>query len=314
MQRLLAPLFAVLLVVPPLPSEPAATGPVATEVLEYVSDFLCFTGGDDQGRVAFAFDANRGRKGERFQAEHFGALWVEGRGWVELKGTGEFEDPDQRFRELPSSPAWQVEGDAAAGISVVSESNGLELRVDPLSIVTRRSLEGASFDTGSTRASLRLGERELEGVVTYEYCFLPDINPLAKTYTDLFGDGFHGVYAVVGQPAGGEPLRFHDSGGRLEPLILSRDGFVGGGEQAQRVEEARFRISNRSLGGFFRWPGRYRVDWGEPESGPRFDLRIKDRKTLFNYVFGGVAVAIVDGALTRDGAEQPVFGFALIVR
>src|SRR3989454_1248443 len=46
----------------------------STSTLIYVSDYFSFVGADQEGRVAFALDNNRGRDGEAFQAEHFVVL------------------------------------------------------------------------------------------------------------------------------------------------------------------------------------------------------------------------------------------------
>ncbi|QDU68356.1 hypothetical protein [Engelhardtia mirabilis] len=307
---------------PAAPAAGAAPGPAASATdLEYLSDFFCFAGGDEKGRVVFAFDANRGRKGTEEQAEYFAVLWVEGDGWRKLSGTGDLAGTDVSYESIPSTASFAVTGTALAGITVASPPNGLELVAQPIEI--RRSSEdaGARFDTGSSRASLTLGERRFEGRVSYEFCHLPDKNPLVKTYTDLFGDGYHGVYAFVGEAATADDLRFHRSGGTLRPLVGRFAGFATRGAQTLAVTgEPAFKISNLSLGGFFRWPGRYRASWNVPAAenasptAVAFDVRLKDRETLVNYVFGGVAVAIVDGSVTRDGVEQPAFGLALIVR
>jgi hypothetical protein len=324
--------------VPPSAVPPSAVPPSAVaqgRALEYVSDFFCFVGGDELGRAVFAFDVNRGRQGERTQAEYFAALWVEGQGWRELEGTGQFRDPEQRFYELPSTATFQLSGWAADGLTVESAANQLGLRVEPVVRHTRSRRGQAVFSSGSSAGELRLGERRIQGRVSYEYCFLPDRNPLVKTYTDLFGDGYHGLYGVVGATSSGADLRFHQTGGWLEPLVAARDGFLRRDGSTERIAGASFEIADKRLGGFFRWPGRYRVGWSPPqpeEPGPvppepapegsaapasaprRLDVALRDRETILNYVFGGVAVAIAEGELIQGEQREAVFGLALIVR
>jgi hypothetical protein len=45
-----------------------------------------------------------------------------------------------------------------------------------------------------------------------------------------------------------------------------------------------------------------------------FDLRVRQRETVINYVFGGVAVAVVEGTGRVDGTDVALYGLALIVR
>ncbi len=62
-------------------------GTAAFARLAYYSDYFSFVGQDEQGWVAFALDTNRGQDGDAYQAEHFIAFFVEGRGWVQLEGS-----------------------------------------------------------------------------------------------------------------------------------------------------------------------------------------------------------------------------------
>lgn len=314
----------------PLAAAPETMGPAAnpgsskeeTE-LEYLSDFLCFVGGDGEGRVLLAVDLNRGRKGQRFDGEQFVALHVEGQGWLEVGGRSDLKV--ENLEQLPDSARWEVSGDRQTGFRLVCAERALEFSTGRLDAVALHSQDNDLFSTGAGTGSLRLGERVIPGVVHHEYCFLRGINPLAKTYTDLFGDGFHGLYCSVGLGAEAGALRLHKSGGRLEPLILRQSGFEKSAAGRTRLDLGRLRISDWDLGGFFRWPGRYRLDWTRPSDkaavghdGQRetlsFDLRVRQRETVINYVFGGVAVAVVEGTGRVDGADVALYGLALIVR
>ena len=283
------------------------------EALEYISDFFCFVGADEVGKVAFAFDVNRGREGDDYQAQTIANLWVDGEGWRDFGGMSEFDDPEDRFYELPSSERWSLEGWTSSGVTVRSERDGIELEVEAITTHTKNKRGLAVFTSGASAGTLRLGEREIRGRVSHEYCFLSDMNPLVKRYTDLFGDGYDGIYAVLGDASSGRDLRFHESGGRLEPLIRTRDGFVATGQEAARIEDARFEVSDKSFG-LIRWPGRYRASWTEDGVECACDLRIRDRETLLNVLIVGVAVGIVEGTYARGGEREDVFGLALIVR
>jgi hypothetical protein len=290
---------------------------------EYLSDFLVFVGGDAQGRLLLAIDFNRGRKSERLRGEQFVALHVEGQGWQEVGGRSDLTIGD--LQELPGSPDWTVAGDRQEGFRVTGVKRGIELTTGRLDAVAIHSRASDLFSTGTGSGTLRFGERNLTGVVHHEYCFLRGINPLFKTYTDLFGDGFHGLYLSFGEGEQKSALRLHQSGGRLEPLILRQSGFERSAAGSSRLDLGRLRISDWSLGGLFRWPGRYRLDWRRPVEAEqvgsdagraelRFDLKVRQRETVINYVFGGVAVAVLDGTTVVDGQAYPTYGLALIVR
>jgi hypothetical protein len=304
--------------------EPSALTPGLAEAeLEYLSDFLCFVGGDASGRVLLAVDLNRGRNGKKLEGEQFVALHVEGQGWLEVGGKSDLKV--DALEALPDSGRWEVSGERQSGFRLVCPERELDFSTGRLDAVALHSQNNDLFSTGAGTGTLRLGKRTIAGIVHHEYCFLRGINPLAKTYTDLFGDGFHGLYCSVGLGAEASTLRLHKSGGRLEPLILRQNGFEKSGQGSTRLDLGRLRISDWSLGGFFRWPGRYRLDWTRPtESGQlghdgqrstlSFDLRVRQRETVVNYVFGGVAVAIVEGTARVDGQDVAIYGLALIVR
>jgi len=292
-----------------------------TQRYEYLSDFAVFVGrevGTDKGLV-LAFDANRGRDREKYAAEHFAVLWVEGKGWVELDVTATFAGAAEQFdatysAPLPSTERVKVTGTAATGLSLEIAKHGLRLAAEPCVVETDQRHKRDGFVTGSSAGTLRYGEREFVGIVHHEFTYLAGVNPLAKTYTDLFGDGFHSVYGLVGT---GGALRVHRSGGRLEPLIGTHSGFYAEDAAARgagALAGLKLETSKKSLGGLFRWPGRYKTNATLGERKVALQVDLKDRETLINYVFGGVAIAIVKGEVTVDGDKQPVLGFSLIVR
>lgn len=308
-------LTSSLLLAPPLPVTLEAN---RDEEISYVSDFLVFAGADADGRVLFAFDANRGNEGEKYQAEHFQRLWVEGEGWSTLPGEEELAVED--MWELPSSKEWQISGDTAEGFQLACASREFELRTEPLADRTWRELEGDIFSTAAGSATLTIGERELRGHVHHEFCFLVDRNPLVKTYTDLFGDGFHGVYAIVGEGENVRPFKYHRTGGTLRGLLKRSDGYTPEESASgwSRIPANDFDASDWDLAGFFSWPGRYAASWavGEDESALQrsFRLSLRQREVVANYVIAGLAVNVVEGTINLTGKPEPVFGMALIVR
>lgn len=291
---------------------------VSEESLSYVSDFVVFAGADEAGKVLFAFDANRGAEGDSAQAEHFQRLWIEGEGWSTLPGEGDVAV--EEMWSLPCSDFWKLTGSAAAGLELSCEEAKLTLEVAPLEDRTWRELDGDIFATGAATATLTLNERAIRGHVLHEYCYLSSRNPLAKTYTDLFGDGFHGVYAIVGEGENLRPFKYHRTGGTLRGLLKRSDGFApaNSAEGWQRLPVNTFEASDWDLAGFFSWPGRYQVEWseGEGETAARrsFDVRLRKREVVANYVIAGLAVNVLEGTIDLSGTPEPMFGLALVVR
>jgi hypothetical protein len=308
-----------------VPALPAGELPRDTsQRFEYLSDFFVFVGREqgaepNMGKgLVLAFDANRGRDRAKFDAEHFAVLWVEDRGWVELDVTGTFAGAEEHFvrtfaAPLPSTDRATLTGTGASGLALELPKVALRLTAEPTVVEADQRHARDGFVTGSSAGMLTLGDRTFVGVVHHEFTYLAGINPLAKTYTDLFGDGFHSVYALVGEDGA---LRQHRSGGRLEPLIGEHSGYYvapGATRGEGRLEGLSLSTSKKSLGGLFRWPGRYETKskLGDRALSLRVDL--KDRESLINYVFGGVAIAIAKGELTEGGVKRPVLGFSLIV-
>lgn len=318
----------------PMPQDSLPQGALERDTsqrYEYLSDFFVFVGREvsvDPARMGpgtglvFAFDANRGRDREKFEAEHFGVLWVEGRGWIDLDTTTSVPGTSGHFSAvfgapLPSSERAQLTGTAASGLVLEVQKVELVMKAEPMVIETDRRHGRDAFVTGSSAGTLRLGAREFVGVVHQEFTYLAGINPLAKTYTDLFGDAFHSVYALVGERSA---LRMHRSGGRLEPLIGRHSGYLVAGEASRgsgELAELDLETAKKSLGGLFRWPGRYKTSWTSTVDGKTqkrtLQVDLKHRDTLINYVFGGVAIAIAQGEYGEGAAKESVLGFALIV-
>jgi len=298
---------------------------------EYLSDFFVFVGREVTAEetstapgkgLVLAFDANRGRDREKFAAEHFGVLWVEGRGWIDMDTTTSLPGTSEHFSAvfgapLPSSERALVTGTAASGLVLAMSKVELVLKADPMVIETDRRHGSDAFVTGSSKGVLTFGALEFIGVVHQEFTYLAGINPLAKTYTDLFGDAFHSVYALVGERGA---LRIHRSGGRLEPLIGRHSGYLVPDEAARgsgELSNLELETAKKSLGGLFRWPGRYKTSWESTVEGKSekrsLQVDLKHRDTLINYVFGGVAIAIAQGEYGEGAAKESVLGFALIV-
>lgn len=81
----------------------AKTGDSDSIALSYYSDYISFVGSDSQGHVAFALDTNRGQDGKEFQAEHFAVLHDEQKGWIEVIGSGSYNNVHHELKSIPDS-------------------------------------------------------------------------------------------------------------------------------------------------------------------------------------------------------------------
>lgn len=308
----------------------AAPQAAAETRYEYRSDFVSFVGRDERGRVAFALDTNRGRDRESFQAEHFGVLYAEGAGWVELAGNGEVPNEKKELAAITSSKHYAYSGTPTSGLVIAGKTNELVLTIEPFTVHTHRERKSATFDTGSATATLTWKGRTLVGRAIWEGCYLPDTNLIADPDMDFFGDGWHGLYAVVEPRAdaakvGGPKadtanstlgdLRLHLADGDVSKLVLPQQGFLQLDGDARLAKKLEFTPSDWSQGsGFFRWPARWRANWLDREKPLKVDLALVDREVILTWVVGGFAVAIAKGELVIDGVKHEVWGLAQIIR
>lgn len=300
------------------PQAPAADpDPIAAAKQVYTSDLIVFLGGDSAGRAIFALDTNRGRDGREHQAEHFGILHVEGRGWVELAGNGEYPNPKAMLDGLPDSAAYRFSGTPKTGWTIEGAGNSdgpdLKLTVEPLIERTRSTLGSEEFVTASAAAVLTLGSRSLRGQAIHEWTRLLDKNLITDPDTDTFGDGWHGAYLTVGERG---LLRAHLTDGDVRKLLRKRSGFYvddkGAGKAMDRL---RFEPGGWSQGrGLFRWPTRWSLNWDDDGKPASAELSIAQRETILNWGVGAFAVAIVEGSVEIDGRESRVYGLGQILR
>ncbi len=181
---------------------PRAATPQSREFpLAYASDYFSFVGADEQGRVAFALDNNRGRDAGAWQAEHFVVLHEEREGWIEVEGNGAYDNAKQELIAIPDSQFFEFRGTALTGLTITSHPNHLTLRMDPIPIRVARSDDEARFWMGSAPAVMEWAGRIVKGRVIYEYLFMPNFNRLTRTYFGLWKE-FQGFYVSIAHKGG----------------------------------------------------------------------------------------------------------------
>ncbi len=279
--------------------------------LIYVSDYFSFVGQDDQGHVAFALDNNRGRDGDRYQAEHFLVLHEEGHGWVKLDGNGFFDNREHGLRTIPDSPFFSFDGSPRAGMTITSAINRLTLRIDAIPQRTGNRHQGAVTWMGSAPAVLTWKDRTLQGRVIYEYVMMPNFNRLTRTYWGMWKE-FQGLYLSAGGT--GDVYLHSQRSERIAPLVGMLAGFAAFNEASLPMRDLNVDILDRDWAfGFYRWPTAWRVTWTGPQGPAVLTLTQTDRRGIGNWVIGGFSMGIVRGEFVYGGATLEIYGLAELI-
>lgn len=279
--------------------------------LIYVSDYFSFVGADNQGHVAFALDNNRGRDGEKYQAEHFLVLYDERQGWITLSGNGLYENTKHELKGIPGSPFFSFEGSPRSGLTIVSEGDELTLRIEPIPERTGNRHDGAVTWMGSAAAVLTWKGRVIPGRVIFEYVMMPEFNRLTRTYWGIWKE-FQGLY-LLADPM--NDLYVHSQlSERMAPLIGTLTGFAAFGEDTESLRDLKFEVLNRELAlGFYRWPTAWRITWTGPKGPATLLLSQISRKAIGGWGIGGFSMSIVTGELTYAGKTTVIYGLGELI-
>lgn len=278
----------------------------------YASDFFVFIGECEGQRAVFAADFNRGKQGSALQNEQWFVLHIEKQGWVELPGAGEYRGEGAQPLALQGSPEYRLKGDDREGWSLLGGERHPGLVTQALQPRSQQVLPKGYFARSSGPATLTWKQRSYRGAALREVTLLPGMNLIRDPDASLFGDGWNGLYALRGSGDKAEMLVFHQVGGELKALLQPQTGFLASTPQVS-LADGKFRADRwEQAAGFFRWPGRWRVD-PLPGKGS-LEVALEERDTLVNWVVGGACVAIARGEATIDGSKQPVYGLSQVVR
>lgn len=273
----------------------------------YVSDYISFVGSDDQGRVAFALDANRGRDGDEYQAERFVVMHDEHAGWIELAGDGEYENTHNQLVDIPDSRDFRFTGSPDEGLTLESPTNDLTLTVAAVPERIRQGGDGL-FRMGSAAATLQWQGRTIDGRVIYEGLARTGVNRLSGISFGSSSGRFQGLYLRVGD---GDDFYIHHRERDGEIEVISFATFNG---QTMHPEEIEFEVEDvRQAPGFYRWPTAWTVRF-EGENGPAtLTAELHSRNLIVTWILGGFAMGIVEGTLEYDGRRMPVYGFGELI-
>lgn len=282
-----------------------------TVKLCYYSDYFSFIGRDEQGRVAFALDNNRGRDGDRYQAEHFAVLHDEKTGWQDVPGSGPYENVSKQLVTIPDSPYFSFRGNSEKGLMITGGKDGLIFTIEPIHMHVASKMGLAEYRLGSAAATLIWHGRALKGRVIYEYLFVPAYNRLTRRYAGGFDD-FHGIYASVGND--GDLYIHRQRSEYFHPLIEKEDGFLFLNGEGRRMTAILTRVPSRSFAwGFYRWPASWEGSFEAGKKRYEFELDLSERKTVLNWVIGGFSMGIVTGKLIAAGETRQLYGLGELI-
>jgi hypothetical protein len=260
--------------------------------------------------VAFAIDNNRGKDGEKYQAEHFLVLHDEREGWVGLLGNGKYENKNRELVTIPDSPYFAIEGSANKGFVIKGRENDLTFATEPMTMtLSRRSDEGL-YEMGSSDAALKWKGRTIKGRVIYEYLVKPGFNRLARINWSV-GKNFRGLYLLV---SGTGDMYFHHRGGKPSSITLPQDGFLvlNGKSRVLPFSEVQATRSRQALGIYrwtLAWEGKVQLE-GKSAS---ISIETLDFKVINGWIIGGFAMGIVKGTLEVDGKRYTLYGFSELI-
>jgi len=292
-------------------NDPAKTRNAVETSVVYVSDYFSFIGKDEHGHVALALDNNRGKDDEAYQAEHFAMLHDERHGWIEMQGSGAYDNLAKELLSIPDSSAFQFHGIPEAGLTIISEPNSLSLTISAIPRSYTRTHDGGEMWMGSAPATLQWNDRTLVGRVIYEYLMIPDFNRLSRTYWGLWNE-FQGLYLSLD---GEGDLYVHSQhSDMLAPLVGTLDGFVSLQEMPQRFQVLQLTpLSFKQGFGFYRWPTGWAIRWMTTQGSGTLQLELSEFHPVANWVIGGFAMGIVQGTATYRGKTFPVYGLVELI-
>ncbi len=279
--------------------------------LIYVSDYYSFVGEDDQGHVALAIDTNRGKDGETYQAEHFVVFHDEHQGWIDIQGSGSYENVGKDVLSIPDSSAFQFQGDTEFGVTIESQLNDLTLTTSPIIRSLHRNHNGGEMWMGSASATLQWADRTLKGRVIYEYLMIPDFNRLSRTYWGLWKE-YQGFYLSL--QGGGDLYVHHQRSEMLTPLIGELDGFLSIEGKSERFQILQLTPLKFSQGlGFYQWPMEWAFRWMTAQGRGAVQLELSQFRRIASWVMGGFAMGIVQGEVSYQGKSYQIYGLVELI-
>ncbi len=292
----------------------------ATEKLAYYSDYFSFIGQDEKGYLLFALDSSRGVDEGDFQAEHFGVLYDQSQGWIDLVGTGEYPNYRGNLEKIPDSTAFQFSGRPATGVTVLSRINDLRLEINPLTTRLEDNSGARRQNWGNAAAVVYWQGRVIPGRVIYEGLSYHNWNSLSRRDSDN-RDNYQGFYLAIQEdtPSAWQDLYLRAEG---RNKFLHSKGFIDTRVDQVSIFSPDLEISRKGWAlGFYRWSKGWRMNLQQAATSKGLDppfaslvLNQVSRKNISNWAIGGFAMSVVEGTLEIDGRQSKVLGFAELIK
>ncbi len=293
---------------------------LAADSLAYYSDYFSFIGQDEKGYILFALDSNRGVDGDEFQAEHFGVLYDQNQGWIDLVGTGEYANPRGVLTKIPDSTGFQFSGRPENGVTILSRVNDLRLEINPLTTRLEENSGERRQKWGNAAAVLYWQGRIVPGRVIYEGLTHHNWNRLSRTYSGTW-DNFQGFYLAVmeGSPSAWQDLYLRSEG---KKKTLHSKGFLDIHSELTNIFSPDLEVTKKGWAlGFYRWSKGWQMNLQRAATSKGLDppfaaLELKQisRNNVSNWVIGGFAMSVIEGTLEINGRQSKVLGFAELIK
>ncbi|MCF6178541.1 MAG: hypothetical protein L3J63_04005 [Geopsychrobacter sp.] len=292
----------------------------ASKSLDYYSDYFSFIGQDEQGFVIFALDNNRGGDEGDYRAEHFGILYDQHQGWIDLVGIGEYQNPLRILSTIPDSTAFKFSGHPNSGIRIQSRINDLRLEINPLKIQLEEITKNRNQKWGNAAAVLYWQGRTIPGRVIYEGLRQENWNHLTHRYSNDW-DNLQGFYLALqnGHPDSWQDIFLRAEGKKQD---LKTRGFVDTGQVQAEISAQDLKVNRKSWAlGFYRWPKGWQMHLKPTPSAtlqdplsPLLRLNQVSRQNISNRLIGGFAMSVVSGTIEIDGRSSRVLGLVELIK
>lgn len=305
---LLAGLFSLLWLTPLLAADPG-----------FYSDTFTFVGQDETGYTLFSLENNRGRENNNIRAEHRGVLFDQFRGWINLVGTGAYENPTAELETIPDSPMFRFASSKVGGLTIRSRANDLVLKLNPLAIRMSDAHDGEQREWGSAAALLSWQGRNIPGRVIYKRRVQqgwPSTGDSASSW-----EGFQGFSLAVKSGAASSWQDIYLQSEELKKRQRTR-GFIDAGRRQANLIAPDLKVTEKSWAwGLYRWNRAWTMSLQQVQADgmtfPPFahlQLNQVSRVNRSNWVLGGVALSVVEGTIEINSQQIPVLGLVEQVR
>lgn len=274
---------------------------------ELRSEYVVFAGKDKAGKVVFA--VNTAWMGSRERARRKAYMYVQGKGWVRLKGNGVVNKVlGQEVVGDGSTEHFKFGKDEKHVLTVKSDVNGLFLRVNELNSMFAEGKQGRGIEATCGTASLYFNGRLIKGQAYRLYRNIVGVKRdkiIAETFQ---GARIENLYMNIPR-LGTFHLYRHNN-----ELFANYDGHRGcllrTDSLRGRVDQFEFNATRWQKMGLynlpFEWQGSFVLDGEEV----LFKVTSKDLKNYQNVFLSGQRMGLAEGFIHLNGETHTMYGLS----